>query len=288
MTTVSVVIPTFDRVSVLPRALDSVLAQTRPADEILVVDDGSRDGTAALAERYPSVCWLHGPNRGVSAARNRGIRESHGEWLAFLDSDDAWEPEKLELQLEAVAADLAEASDAALVHCDETWIRNGRRVNPRLRHRKRGGWIFRHCLPLCAISPSAAMVRRRVFAEIGVFDEDLPACEDYDLWLRLTARFPVLFLDRRLVIKHGGHPDQLSRRIPALDRYRIAALARILESGILSDEDRAAALQTLEEKTAVYAAGARKRGRTEEAAELERRAAELRTATGPPAVRNLD
>ena len=284
MTTVSVVIPTFDRGSVLPRALDSVLAQTRPADEILVVDDGSSDGTAALAERYPTVRWLHGRNRGVSAARNRGIRESRGDWLAFLDSDDGWEPEKLELQLAA----LATVSDPALVHCDETWIRNGRRVNPRLRHRKRGGWIFRHCLPLCVISPSAAMVHRRVFAEIGEFDEDLPACEDYDLWLRLTSRFPVLYLDRRLVIKHGGHPDQLSRRIPALDRYRIAALIRILESGILSDEDRSAALQTLEGKIEVYAAGARKRGRIEEAAGLERRVGELRAAASPPAARNLD
>lgn len=284
MTSVSVVIPTFDRAAVLPRALDSVLAQTRPVDEILVVDDGSRDDTAGLAGRYPSVRWLHGPNRGVSAARNRGIRESGGEWLAFLDSDDAWEPEKLELQLEAVAG----AEDPALVHCDETWIRNGRRVNPRQRHQKRGGWIFHHCLPLCAISPSAAMVHRRVLHEIGGFDEDLPACEDYDLWLRLTARFPVLFLERRLVIKYGGHADQLSRRIPALDRYRIAALTRILESGILSDEDRSAALRTLGEKTVVYAAGARKRGRMDEAAGLERRAEELGAELVKPEVRSLD
>lgn len=267
MPKISVVIPTFDRAEVLPRALDSVLAQTRPADEILVVDDGSRDHTPSLAARYPSVRWLHGPNLGVSAARNRGIRESEGEWLAFLDSDDAWKPEKLTLQLDAIAG----AADPVAVHCDEIWIRNGRRVNPGRRHRKRGGWIFRHCLPLCVISPSAAMLHRRVFEHLGTFDENMPACEDYDLWLRLTSRYPVHYVDRPLVVKYGGHEDQLSRRVPALDRYRIDALARLVESATLTAEDRRAAVEVLREKTMVYAAGARKRGREAEVAALERR-----------------
>ena len=259
---VSVVIPTFDRVALLPRALESVRDQTRPADEVVVIDDGSRDGTGEMVRcEFPEVRYLSRRQGGVSAARNQGIVAVRGQWIALLDSDDAWRPQKLERQLAALAA----APDHLVCHTDEIWIRDGRRVNPRLRHAKRGGRIFRDCLPLCAISPSSAVIHRSVFAEVGLFDEELPACEDYDLWLRITARYPVLLVDESLVEKYGGHADQLSRTVAGLDRYRIRALVKILEEGCLGSDEHAAAVATLVEKSRIWADGADARGRHEEA-----------------------
>lgn len=259
---VSVVIPTWNRAALVERAVASVLAQTRPAAEVIVVDDGSSDDTRArLAARFPTVRCLTTAHRGVSAARNAGIAAARGRWIAFLDSDDAWLPPKLEGQLTALAG----APDHRICHCDEIWIRDGRRVNPRRRHAKHGGWIFQRCLPLCAISPSAALVERALLDQLGGFDEDLPACEDYDLWLRICAREPVCYVDEKLVLKYGGHADQLSRTVPALDGYRLRALTKILDAGVLGGEDRRAALQTLHRKASVYAKGAARRGRQGEA-----------------------
>jgi glycosyltransferase involved in cell wall biosynthesis len=264
--TVSVVIPVWNRSALVRRALDSVLAQTRPAEEILVVDDGSTDDTASVVRRqFPGVRLVTQENRGVSAARNRGIRAAGGEIVAFLDSDDEWAPKKLERQIEA----MSERPDAVLCHTDEIWIRRGRRVNTMTKHRKHGGDIFERALPLCAISPSAAIVRRRLFDEVGFFDESLPACEDYDLWLRVTARFPVLYIDEPLTVKYGGHDDQLSRRYFGMDRFRIQALEKILRSGSLRPDYRRAAEKTLREKVRIYANGARRRGKWEEAALYE-------------------
>lgn len=267
--TVSVVIPTRDRAALVGRAIASVLAQKRPADEVVVVDDGSTDGTEAAVAGFPGVRYERTAPRGVSAARNHGLEIASGDWIAFLDSDDEWLPEKLEVQLSALAAE----PEHLVCHTDEIWIRDGRRVNPRRRHAKHGGWIFRHCLPLCAISPSAVVVHRSVFDRVGVFDEELPACEDYDLWLRVAAVYPVLYVDRKLVRKHGGHADQLSRTVEALDRYRIRALEKVLASGILGPADRTAAEATLAEKVAIYADGALKRGRVDEVRRLRRKLA---------------
>ncbi len=277
---VSVVIPTFQRAALLPRALESVRAQTRPAGEVIVVDDGSTDGTGELLRRdFPEFRHLRRENGGVSAARNQGIAAARSEWIALLDSDDAWRPAKLERQLAALAA----APEHRICHSDEIWIRDGRRVNPGRRHAKRGGWIFRHCLPLCAISPSAVLIHRSVFADAGLFDEELAVCEDYDLWLRITARYPVLLVDEPLVEKHGGHPDQLSRSVPGLDRYRIRALVKILGEGCLGPEDHAAAVATLEEKCRIWADGAQARGRDEEATRYLAMARRWRSRAATPA-----
>lgn len=253
---IAVVVPTHDRAAVLGRALDSVLRQTVPAAQCLVVDDGSRDDTGAFVRRsYPGVTYLRQAHRGVSAARNLGIRHAEVEWVAFLDSDDCWMPDKLERQIDAL-----DGTDFTICHTDEIWIRRGRRVNPMRKHRKRGGWIYRHCLPLCAISPSTSMVRRDVLEAVGGFDESLPACEDYDLWLRLCARHPVLYLDEALATRYGGREDQLSARYWGMDRFRVAALEKMLDAPGLPAADRRATLETLAAKLEILVAGARKRG----------------------------
>ncbi len=280
VTSIAAIIPTRDRVEMTERAVRSVLAQTRQPEELIVVDDGSVDGTGEhLRRTFPEITLRRLGGLGVSAARNHAIRSAQSDWLAFLDSDDEWLPEKLEVQRAA----LDKEPEFRLCHCDEIWIRNGRRVNPRRRHRKAGGRLFRHCLPLCAISPSAAMIHRSVFDEVGLFDETLPACEDYDLWLRICSRWPVLYVDRPLLLKYGGHADQLSRT-EALDRYRIRALTKIIASETLEPEDREAATATLREKIVIYLAGVKKRGRAAEARELEALQSRLATGTLAPEI----
>ena len=254
---VSAIIPTHNRAWALGRAVDSVLAQTHQPLELIVVDDGSTDETpeilAPLAARR-HVILLKQPNRGVSAARNAGIKKARGPLLAFLDSDDEWLPEKIEFQVEF----MDRHPDQVLVQTQEAWIRAGRRVNPGLKHKKSAGDIFIPSLSRCLISPSAVMLRKGVFEEIGLFDEALPAAEDYDLWLRLLARHPAGLIDRELVIRHGGRPDQLSAR-PALDRWRIMALENILRNVDLSPDRRRAAEAELARRRAIYLAGRRKR-----------------------------
>jgi glycosyltransferase involved in cell wall biosynthesis len=263
---VTVVIPTRDRGDMLRHAVASVRSQTRPPEQVVVVDDGSgEDLRPSLAREFPEVECIRQPARGVSAARNRGVREARCTWIAFLDSDDEWLPPKLERQL----ASLRAYPEHAICHTDEIWMRRGRRVNPRRRHAKSGGFIFERCLPLCVISPSSVIIRSALLDALGGFDETLPACEDYDLWLRVCSRYPVLYVDEPLLIKHGGHPDQLSRRYWGMDRFRIQALEKIIDSRELDPVARQAAVRVLIEKIDVYLAGARKRGKTDEAETYE-------------------
>ncbi len=259
MSSISVVIPTYNRVVLLERALDSVMAQTLPADEIIVVVDGSTDNTVSmLKSRYPGVNLIQQDNRGVSAARNAGIATARHDWIALLDSDDVWHHNKLERQLQG----LNNSPEYLICHSDETWIRNGFRVNQMNKHKKAGGHIFQHCLPLCVISPSTVMIHRLLFDEIGLFDETLPACEDYDLWLRLCSRYPVLYIDEALITKYGGHDDQLSRQYWGMDRFRIQALNNIISSAKLNDVDHDAAIKMMRSKINIYLAGAEKHDNT--------------------------
>jgi glycosyltransferase involved in cell wall biosynthesis len=258
---VSVIIPTYNRGWIVRDAIDSVLGQTYADFELIVVDDGSSDRTPQILDAYGDrlrvICQA---NQGVSAARNRGIGDSSGPLIALLDSDDIWLPKKL-----AVQVDFFKRNPAALIcQTEEIWIRNGLRVNPGKRHRKPSGMIFERSLELCLVSPSAVMVQRELFEKVGQFDESLPACEDYDLWLRVGCRFPVHLIDKPLTIKRGGHEDQLSRQ-SSLDRYRIRSLVKLIESARLTPIQRNAAVIALREKCAVYAKGCLKRGRLEEA-----------------------
>jgi glycosyltransferase involved in cell wall biosynthesis len=263
--TVAVVIPSFNRMPVLPRAIDSVLAQSRPADEVILVDDGSTDETETLQHRYPEITYIKQENQGVSSARNTGIQEANSHWVAFLDSDDEWLPEKLEAQLQCAE----EQPECPLVHSDEIWIRNGVRVNQMDKHAKAGGEIFERCLPLCAISPSAAMVQRDLLLDLGGFNEDLPACEDYDLWLRICAQHEVLFVDQPLLKKYGGHDDQLSRQYWGMDRFRVKALHDLLNSGVLDEYQESSARAMLLEKCEILEQGAEKRGNQQLLDELD-------------------
>tara|TARA_B110000858_G_scaffold198514_1_gene266003 strand:+ start:17893 stop:18756 length:864 start_codon:yes stop_codon:yes gene_type:complete len=259
---IAVIIPSYNRAATLGRALESVYAQSRQADEVCVVDDGSIDGTEELVkEQYPDTIYIKIENSGVSSARNAGVEATTSKYLAFLDSDDEWLPEKLETQLSALQA----SPEYKLVHSDEIWIRNGRRVNQMDKHRKRGGELFARCLPLCVISPSAVVMERSLYVELGGFDESLPACEDYDLWLRVCSREQVLYIDAPLLRKYGGHEDQLSRQYWGMDRFRVQSLVKLLSSGVLGFEQEQLARICLLEKANILRNGAAKRGKTERA-----------------------
>lgn len=256
---VSVIIPTYNRARFLREALASVLSQTYRPLEIIVVDDGSIDETPRLITGFP-VRYVRGPHRGVAAARNRGIRLARGPFLAFLDSDDLWLPEKLARQVAFFEAH----PEAVAVQPEEIWIRRGRRVNPKRRHAKEGGFIFHRCVELCVVSPSGVMLRKEVLVEVGTFDESFPACEDYDLWLRLSARYPIHLIREPLVVKRGGHADQLSRQ-PGLDWFRLLALQKVLYDPHLTPAMRLLARREALKKGRIFLQGALKRGKLKEA-----------------------
>jgi Glycosyl transferase family 2 len=220
---VSVIIPTYNRRAMLLEAIDSVFAQTTEAFELIVIDDGSTDGTSEHLMRLGKTIRIERIERsGPAAARNCGVELARAPLIAFLDSDDLWAPAKLERQLAFMRAN----PSCAISQTDEIWIRNGRRVNPGLRHRKRAGDIFIDSLRTCLISMSATMMRTDLFRSIGGFDEIMMAAEDYDLWLRILIDHEAGLLDEPLVTRRGGHCDQTSATTPAIDRFRILALAK--------------------------------------------------------------
>lgn len=266
---ISTIIPTFNRGRFVVEAVSSVLTQRNVPEpcEIIVVDDGSTDDTASALEQFSGkIRYIFQERSGVSAARNRGIIESKGQYIAFLDSDDLWLPDKLACQL----AWFQDHPEALLCQTEEIWIRNGKKLNPRRYHKKPEGFCFPLLLQRCLVSPSAAAVRRTVFDKVGLFDESLPACEDYDLWLRIGSRYPLGLIENPLVIKRGGHPDQLSSTIPSLDRYRIRSILKLLSMGFLHADQTIAAVTVLREKSRIYTEGCRKHGKEQQAKMLEK------------------
>jgi len=246
----------------LREAIDSVLAQSVTAFELIVIDDGSTDGSAEhLIQLDKTIRVERIEHRGPAAARNRGSEIAHAPLIAFLDSDDLWAPTKLERQLAFMRAN----PDCAISQTNEIWIRNGRRVNPGSRHRKRAGDIFIDSLRTCLISMSAMMMRADLFRSLGGFDESMAAAEDYDLWLRILINHEAGLLDELLVTRRGGHPDQTSATTPALDRFRILALTKLLAVDRLSPMRRAGVVEVLCEKCRIYAGGLTRRGRIDQA-----------------------
>lgn len=254
---VSIIIPTFNRAAFLKESIESVFAQSFKDWELVIVDDGSNDSTFEIVESFkdPRINYIRQNNRGVSAARNAGVARSTAPLIAFLDSDDLWLPEKLKTQISFFDAN----PEIAVCQTEEIWMRRGVRVNPALKHAKRSGWIFKDCLPLCIVSPSAVMIRRKVFDELGGFDESFPACEDYDLWLRTSLRYEIHTLSDALIVKRGGHLDQLSRQW-GLDRWRIAALEKIFLDSMLDAENRSLVVNEIVRRSKIIANGADKRG----------------------------
>jgi glycosyltransferase involved in cell wall biosynthesis len=246
----------------LERAINSVLGQTFTDFELIVVDDGSTDSTPDLLKKFQDrLIAIHQEHSGVSAARNTGIQNSSGQLLAFLDSDDEWYRDKLNRQVGMYN----EENLSFICHTDETWMRNGKEVRQKKIHAKQGGRFFQRALERCLISPSSVIIARSLFDRIGYFDESLPAAEDYDLWLRITAYYEVEFIPEPLIIKHGGSPDQLSETIPAIDRFRIQAILKILGDPGLKSEYRRAAVRELNRKCHIVAFGCKKKGKIQEA-----------------------
>ena len=265
MSTVSVVIPTFNREGFIEQCVVSALQQSKKPDEVIVVDDGSSDktwdvlrtlGFSDSKEERNSLRYIFQRNKGVSAARNLGIKAAKFRYIAFLDSDDLWLEKKLEKQISSLES---QSIRYRLSHTNEIWVRNGVRVNAHLKHEKNGGDIFIQCLKLCCISPSSSLVHRSVFDDFGFFDENLPACEDYDFWLRFCAFEDVHFVNEHLLIKNGGHDQQLSKKHWGMDRFRVTALENLLKNHSLSEFKRKETIKELIFKLQVLIDGGRKR-----------------------------
>jgi len=254
--TFSVIVPVYNRAETILRAIESVLSQSRLADEIIVVDDGSDDRTALVLQKHSEkIQLIQQQNKGVSSARNTGIKSSSGNWIALLDSDDQWLPDKL-LMAERF---IKEHPNSLVFQSEELWVRNGKRVNPKNKHKKYDGYIYKQSLPLCIVSPSAALIKRSLFDELGYFDESLPVCEDYDMWLRVSRKYPIGLDPIPGIIKYGGHPDQLSAKYWGMDRFRIIAMEKQLADLDLPDKMRYWTLKEVVSKIKILINGYKKR-----------------------------
>ena len=269
--TVSVIIPSYNRYLLLAEAVESVRAQSFRDLELIVVDDGSDDETPLLA-REPDIRYLRIEHSGMpGAVRNRGVEVASGKYIAFLDSDDLWRPEKLERQLPLLEAD----ESVPLVHTREEWLRGERTVSQKSQRHRRSGDIFSDALWKCTIGPSTVLMRRALFRELGGFDETLEVAEDYEFWLRLTSRYPVAYIDEALTVKRAGEWDQLSAKYGQIEEFRIESLFRVLELDRLPQDRRPEALAMLEKKLAIWSVGALKRGKGPEVEAFTRRLARL-------------
>lgn len=262
---ISVIIPTFNRSSLLQRALRSVLNQNYPASEIIIVDDGSTDNTyEELAPLLgPVVKYFKQENKGVAAARNYGIKQASGKWIAFLDSDDEWLSHKLQSQVYYIIQN----PDCRMIYCEEIWQRNGARVNQKKIHQKSGGFLFEKCIQQCFIGPSTVMIEKDLLEEMNYFDESFVVCEDYDLWLKISSLYEIGFIPDPLIIKHGGHVDQLSTRYVAMDLWRLRSLKTILTIRDLTELQREAIITLMKKKAELLIKGFEKHGHPEAAEE---------------------
>ncbi len=258
LVSVAVIIPVFNRAQKMASSLESVLAQTFENLEIICIDDGSTDDTPMLLRHYQhtypqKIRVYQQPHRGVSAARNTGIQNTKAQFIAFLDSDDIWLPTKIERQINAMILNKWD-----ICQTQEIWIRNSKQVNPMKKHTKLSGNIFLASIELCIVSPSATMLRRSILDHVGLFDETMLACEDYDLWLRIALHYPIHLVDEPLIHKTGGHADQLSHQFWGMDRFRIYSLKKLCNHP-LNHEQRTAVYATIIKKSKILCIGAKKR-----------------------------
>jgi glycosyltransferase involved in cell wall biosynthesis len=261
----SVIVPTYNRKSFLKIAIRSVLEQSFDDYELIIVDDGSSDGTkkmlqAASFKPQANIKYFYQENKGPAAARNCGIKQAKAEFICFLDTDDRFRKDKLKITYEYIK----KYPPYKIFHTEEIWYRSGRILEQKSYHKKPSGMVFENALKLCSVSISTAAISKEVFNDIGLFDENMPACEDYDFWLRATHKYPVMLIPQYLTIKEGGHLDQQSKKYPAMDTLRIYALKKILEEGALSGDKWKIAVKELRKKCAIFIKGASKRGKTKE------------------------
>jgi len=252
---ISVVIPSYNRYKLLKRALESVYAQSFQAREIIVIDDGSTDATSQIKKDFPNIKYFYQSNTGVSSARNLGIKKAKFNWIAFLDSDDEWHKDKLKVQKEFHKNN----EDILMSYTDEKWIRDDKEVKIPKKYKKVGGSIFNECLSHCFIAPSATVINRDLLRDIGLFDEDLEVCEDYDLWLRVALDNKIGLVDKKLITKYGGSEDQLSMKFWGMDRFRVLALEKLLSRNPIESD---MLMQTLLQKYRILLQGAKKHNRT--------------------------
>jgi glycosyltransferase involved in cell wall biosynthesis len=265
---ISVIIPAYNRASLLKEAIQSVLDQDyfissneAALFELLIIDDGSTDDTKEIVGAFGNrVKYHYQANEGISASRNFGLRLSKGDYIAFLDSDDLWKKAKLRMQMNL----MENLPQAKVCYTEEIWIRKGVRVNPKKKHQKYSGWIFDKVLPLCLLSLSSALFKREVFEEVGHFDEELPVCEDYDFGIRVAQKYAIYLIPRALIVKRGGHPDQLSRKFWGMDRFRIKALEKALNLGLTTPQEELVK-QEMVRKCRILARGFEMRNNQEEA-----------------------
>jgi len=222
---ISVIIPSYNRYLLLKRAVNSILLQNYQADEIIVIDDGSTDNTAKITQDFPSIKYFFQKNHGVSSARNLGVSKAKNEWLAFLDSDDEWHKSKLQEQV----AFHQKNPDILMSYTAEKWVRNGQEVKIPKKFRKIGKNIFSENLSYCNLAPSSVLLHKNLLDEVGVFDESLRVCEDYDLWLRILCKHDIGLLDKTLITKHAGHDEQLGFA-KDMDKIRIKVLEKLLKN----------------------------------------------------------
>ena len=271
----SVIIPTFNRRDRVKNAINSVLDQSDKDFEIILIDDGSDDGTADIADEFrDKLTYIFQKNSGVSSARNKGIINSSGPHITFLDSDDIWNKNKLSRHRQFI-----KNNPKILIHqTEDIWIRNGVRVNPKFKHIKPQGRIFIQSLDLCLISPSSVCISRSIFEKYGMFDEALRACEDYDLWLCITPFEYIGLINEKLITRYGGHSDQLSSLYWGPDRFRLYSILKILRNygNSLESAYINAAIDSAIKKVEILLKGAIKRGNKEQEINLSRLITQLR------------
>lgn len=256
----TIIVPTYERDELLSRALNSIIKQSFENYQCIVIDDGSKQTSQNKPwNKYSQIEYYYfSKNHGVSWARNQGFNRAQGEWIAFLDSDDEWHPDKLK----ACKQFIEKHPQYLIFQTEEIWIRFNKRVNPHKHHLKKSGDLFSNSLSRCSITPSSVVIHRSILSKFH-WDEKLPACEDYDLWLQITSQMQVGLLPQKLTTRYQGHPHQLSATYPTMDYFRIYALKKFIRKTLSSNliEKRNQALAILQLKTNILLKGAQKRKR---------------------------
>jgi glycosyltransferase involved in cell wall biosynthesis len=250
---ITAIIPTYNRAEFITRVIESVQNQSYKVDEIIVVDDGSTDNTKEIVSKYKDVIYIYQENRGVSSARNSGIKASSSEYIAFLDSDDIWHEEKIKEQMSLHKS----TPHIALSYTDEKWIRGDKEIKKKAHNLKKHHDIFLQSLNNCVIGCSTVMIKRDVLNDIGYFDESMEVCEDYDLWIRVMLKYDVALIEKELITKYAGH-EQLSFKYWGMDRWRVRSLEKYTDS-----EYKDEIIAQIIKKSTILANGAKKRDNKE-------------------------